>query len=87
MLQRQIPRVKTLKDKIIQGERINAFDLECLEDMLHYTKDILPQIKHHREYAELTWALIHLYQDIITITLQEEIGLKTFKLGQKDQGH
>ena len=76
MLKQQLPEALALKDKIKHGETINDLDLKHLEGMLHSTQGVLPHIQHHQEYGQLTLELIHLYQEIIEQTLDDELTQK-----------
>ena len=69
----RLPRILDIKQLVDQGGTLNEYDIEFLEEVLHDTKEYQPFVAEHTEYRDLFARTVHLYQEITTKALENEI--------------
>ncbi len=60
-----LPQAFSLKDKVDQGQKLNDFDLEFLEEVFEYHRNVSRTFDHHPEFKSLTTQLSALYTHIV----------------------
>ncbi len=73
LLHQHLPEAMALERKIVQGNVINNFDLQHLQEQLLYCHEVLPYFKHHPQYSAISTTLIKHYHHIIQATLNDEL--------------
>ncbi len=65
-----IPRLLILKDKVENGEQLNQWELDFLEQVFKSTHEILPKVIGNPKYAGIFMKAIHLYTEITELALK-----------------
>ncbi len=68
----RLPRILDIKRLVDQGETLNEYDIEFLEEVLHDTKEYQPFVAEHAEYRDLFARTVHLYHEITSKALENE---------------
>jgi len=68
----RLPWLLGIKERVDQGERLSELDVTSLSAVLARTNEVLPIIKRHPEYHELTAKAIDLYGEITETALKNE---------------
>ena len=61
---RRLPWLLGIKERVDQGERLSELDVTSLSVVLARANEVLPIVKRHPEYHELTAKAIDLYGEI-----------------------
>ena len=68
----RLPRLLELEEKVNNGEPLNSFDIEYLENAMADADDAFPLVDKHPEYQSLAAKIIGLYKDITNKALENE---------------
>lgn len=68
----RLPRALAIKEKVDNGECLEEFDIEFLEEVFADSQNIMPNVHRHPEYQELVGKLVHLYHEITEKALQNQ---------------
>ncbi len=72
MRTQRLPRALALKDKVDQGERLDSFDIQFLQDVFADAHAQQVQWDHHPEMHDIIARLMHLYHEITAKALENE---------------
>ena len=72
----RLPMALDLKKKVNQGETLNEFDIQFLEQVFKDADKIRPLVDKHPEWQDLAAKLIHLYKEITDRALENEKKVK-----------
>jgi len=70
--QQRLPRLLALEEKANDGEPLNSFDIEYLENAIADARKVFPLVERHSEYWSLASKVIGLYKEITDKALQIE---------------
>lgn len=68
----RLPRALALKDKVDSGDRLDAVDMDFLEQVFRDAANIEPLVERHPEYQELVGQVTNLYKMITDKALENE---------------
>jgi hypothetical protein len=68
----QLPRALELKARVDQGEALDAYDMQYLEEVVATVKNAQPLIERHPEYHDLVGRILSLYNEITAKALANE---------------
>ena len=68
----RIPNFLAIKAKVDTGERLNDYDTNFLERIIHDLEHVEPMLARHPQYQTLYDRLAHLYKEITTKALENE---------------
>lgn len=68
----RIPHALSLEKKVNRGQKLNDFDLEFLDTVVHDGQALIPLLNRHPEYQELAGKLMTLYSKIISQAAENE---------------
>ncbi len=72
----RLPRALSIKEKVDQGETLDDFDIEFLEEVFAAANEIKPLVERNPEYQKLVAQAVHLYGEIMEKALLNEKGSK-----------
>jgi len=61
-----------MKKKVEQGEVLNKFDLQLIDEVFDDARNIKPLLERNPEYKELAAKAINLWEEIIAKNLENE---------------
>ncbi len=67
-----LPKALEIKHRLDQGERLDHWDIEFLEQYFKRAEEIKPLVDRHPEYQELYARGVHLYKQITDQAVQNE---------------
>lgn len=70
--QHRLPRIMDIKEKVEQGEVLNDFDIEFLDEVLSDTQNYESFVDKHPDYQQLFARVAHLYETITEKALENE---------------
>ena len=68
----RLPRALSLKEKVDQGDTLDKYDLNFLEEVIDDANKIQPLLERHPEWQVLAAKIIHLYKEIAEKALENE---------------
>jgi hypothetical protein len=68
----RLPRVLSLKERVLSGERLGEFDLRYLERVIRDVRHLQQVSKNHPRYEALCAQVISLYAEITAAALENE---------------
>lgn len=68
----RLPRALALKKKVDQGNKLNEFDIEFLEEVITDANATKSLCERHHEYQNLVARMIHLYKEIMDKAMENE---------------
>lgn len=72
MLEQRLPRAERILVRMRAGERLSDVDLDFLKRVEQDSRWPLPLIRRHPEYLEILTRGISLYEEILTLALENE---------------
>ncbi|WP_427551174.1 hypothetical protein ACQE3D_24945 (plasmid) [Methylomonas sp. MS20] len=67
-----IPRAKSIQERLANGEHLDHWDRQFLEDLIRDAQRIKPLVDQHPEYQALYAQVAHLYKQITDQALLNE---------------
>jgi hypothetical protein len=67
-----LPKALEIKGRLDQGERLDHWDIEFLEELFKRAEEIRPLIERHPEYQEIYAKAVHLYKEITDRAVSNE---------------
>ena len=71
----RLPRLKSLKEKTDNGERLSNGDVDFLDTVIHDARQSKHLIDRHPEWHSFCSYVVHLYETITEKALENEKGL------------
>ncbi len=68
----RFPRALAMKKKVEQGEVLNKFDLQLIDEVFDDARKIKPLLERNPEYKELAAKAINLWDEIVAKNLENE---------------
>jgi len=68
----QLPRALEIKARVDQGETLDAYDMQYLEEVAATVRNAQPLIERHPEYHDLVGRILSLYNEITSKALANE---------------
>ena len=68
----RLPRLLALEEKVNNGEPLDSFDIEYLENAMADANKAFPLVEKHPEYQSLATKVIGLYKEITDRALENE---------------
>jgi len=68
----RLPRLLALEEKVNNGEPLDSFDIEYLENAMADANKVFPLVERHPEYKSLATKVIGLYKEITDKALENE---------------
>ena len=68
----RLPRLLALEEKVNNGEPLDRFDIEYLENAIADGRNVFPLVERHPEYQSLASKVIGLYKEITDKVLEIE---------------
>lgn len=68
----RLPRALSIKERVDNGESLNALDIQYLKEVLEDAQRIMPLMERHPEWQSLVASLINLYKEITDKALENE---------------
>ena len=67
-----IPKAKGIQERLADGEQLDHWDKQLLEELIKDAERIKPLVEQHPEYQELYSQVVHLYKQITDQALLNE---------------
>jgi len=68
----RLPKLLALKDKVDNGEPLDKYDLDFLENAIHDGRKVIPLIDQNPEYQPLATQVMELYKAITDKAMELE---------------
>lgn len=68
----QLPKALEIKARVDQGEALDAYDMQYLEEVVATVKNAQPLIERHPDYHDLVGRILSLYNEITAKALANE---------------
>ena len=69
-----LPKAFEIKARLDQGERLDHWDIDFLNDLYKRAEQIKPMVDRHPEYQDIYAQAVHLYKQITDQALLNEKG-------------
>jgi hypothetical protein len=67
-----LPKALEIKSRLDDGERLDHWDIEFLQDLFRRAEEIKPLVDRHPEYQDVYAKAVHLYKQITDQALANE---------------
>jgi hypothetical protein len=67
-----MPRVKVIQERLANGEQLDHWDIQFLEELIKDAQRIKPLVDQHPEYQALYSQVAHLYKQITDQAVMNE---------------
>ncbi|WP_347989889.1 hypothetical protein [Methylomonas sp. AM2-LC] len=67
-----IPKAKGIHDRLMEGELLDHWDRQLLDEFIKDAEQIIPLVERHPEYQDLYTQVFHLYKLITDQALLNE---------------
>jgi hypothetical protein len=68
----RLPRALAMKEKVEQGEVLNKFDLQLIDEVFDDARNIKLLLERNPEYKELAAKAINLWHEIVAKNIENE---------------